>query len=178
LSCDLNQARLTLSTDSKRLVPGSSSGCGWPASGPCCHCSQCWRGARAGHQQSNPDANTDKEGNDKRWSKEGIIRFNQLRQLIIKDCAAHPEFVPKWLARERDSMVGGPTTRTNDEASMVDAHDDFVGSPINLQRQVLKDAAQQEDVVDDDSDHYEDDKEDDEDDEDDDDNFGADGTTV
>jgi hypothetical protein len=30
---------------------------------------------------SNPDATTDKEGNDMRWSKEGIIKFNQLRQL-------------------------------------------------------------------------------------------------
>jgi hypothetical protein len=93
---------------------------------------------------SNPDANTDKEGNDKRWSKEGIIRFNQLRQLIIKDCAAHPELVPKWLAQERDSMVGGPMTRPTDEATMGDAEDNFVGSPINLQRRVLKEAAQQE----------------------------------
>jgi hypothetical protein len=124
---------------------------------------------------SNPDANTGKEGNDKRWSKEGIIRFNQLRQLIIKDCVAHPKFVPKWLAQERDSMVGGPTTRPNNEANMVDAEDNFEGSLINLQRGVLKDATQQEDVVDHDSDHHEDDKQDDE---EDDDNFGADGTTV
>jgi hypothetical protein len=43
---------------------------------------------------SNPDATPDKEGNDKCWSKEGIIRFNQLRQLIIKDRAAHHAFVP------------------------------------------------------------------------------------
>jgi hypothetical protein len=72
-------------------------------------------------------------------------------------------------------MVGGPTTRPNDEANMVDAKDDFVGSPINLQRRVLKEAAQQEDVVDNNSDHHEDNKEDDK---EDDDNFGADGTTV
>jgi hypothetical protein len=124
---------------------------------------------------SNPDANKDKEGNDKRWSKEGIIRFNQLRQLIIKDRAAHPNFVPKWLAQERDSMVAGPTTSTNDEANMVDADDNFVGYPIRLQRQVLKEAAQQEDVVDDGSDHHEADKEDDE---EDDDHFSVRGTKV
>jgi hypothetical protein len=111
---------------------------------------------------SNPNATTDKEGNDKRWSKEGIIRFNQLRQLIIKDRGAHPEFVPKWLAQEHDSMVARPTTRPNDEANMVDAEDDFLGSPINLHRRVLKAAAQQEDVVDEGSDHPEDDKEEDE----------------
>jgi hypothetical protein len=128
---------------------------------------------------SNPDANTDKEGNDKRWIKEGIIRFNQLRQLITEDRAAHPDFVPKWLAQERDSMVGGPTTSTNDEANMVDAEDDFLGSPIRLQRQVLKEAAQQEDIVDEGSDHHESDKEDgEEDDKEDDNQFGAGGTAV
>jgi hypothetical protein len=111
---------------------------------------------------SNPDATADKEGNYKCWSKEGIIRFNQLRQLIIKDRAAHHKSVPKWLAQEREAMVAGPMTRVNDEANMVDAEDDFLGSPINLQRRVLKEAAQQEDVVDDASDHPEDDKEADE----------------
>jgi hypothetical protein len=125
---------------------------------------------------SNPDATVDKEGNDKRWSKEGIIRFNQLRHLIIKDRAAHHEFVPKWLAQERDAMVAGPTTRVNDEANMVDADDDFRGSPINLQRRVLKAAAQQEDVVEEGSDPQEDDGEEDE--GGDDDNFGTHGTTV
>jgi hypothetical protein len=53
---------------------------------------------------SNPNANTYKEGNGKRWSKEGIIRFNQPPQLIIKDPTTHPEFMPKWLAQECDSM--------------------------------------------------------------------------
>jgi hypothetical protein len=51
---------------------------------------------------SNPDANTEKEGTNKLWSKDGIIRFNLLRQGIIADRAAHPEFVLTWLAQERD----------------------------------------------------------------------------
>jgi hypothetical protein len=84
----------------------------------------------------NPNATTDKDGNDKRWSKEGIIRFNQLRQLIIKDRAANHEFVTKWLAQDREAMVSGPTTRVNEEANMVDAEENFVGSPVNLQRRV------------------------------------------
>jgi hypothetical protein len=82
--------------------------------------------------QFNPNATIDKEGNDRRWSKEGIIRFNQLRQLIVKDRAAHHEFVPKWLDQEHDAMVTGPMTRDNDEADMLEADDDFRGSPINF----------------------------------------------
>jgi hypothetical protein len=129
---------------------------------------------------SNPDATVDKEGNDKRWSKEGIIRFNQLRQLIIKDRAANHDFVPKWLAQEREAMVSGPTTRVNEEANMVDAEDDFVGSPVNSQRRVLKTARQQEDVVDEGSDQHEEGEEEAEggDDDDDNDSFGNHATVV
>ena len=128
---------------------------------------------------SNPDANTEKEGTDKRWSKEGIIRFNQLRQLIIKDRAAHPEFVPKWLAQERDSIVSGLTASTTDEADIPDADDDYVGQPINVPRAALKEASQEQDVVDHDSDQQTDDEDEVVDDEDD--GFGAGGegsTTV
>jgi hypothetical protein len=59
-------------------------------------------------------------------------------------------------------MVAGRTPRVNDEANMVHVDDDFRGSPINLQRWVLKAAAQQEDVVDDGSDPHKDDMEEDE----------------
>jgi hypothetical protein len=96
---------------------------------------------------SNPGANTEKEGNDKRWSKDGIIRFTQLRQLIIEDRAAHPEFMPKWLAEERDAIVAGPTTGTTGEDSMVNADDDFAKLPSRNQTEGLKPAAQSNDVL-------------------------------
>jgi hypothetical protein len=120
---------------------------------------------------SNPDANTEKDGHDKRWSKDGIIRFNQLRQMIIKDRAAHPEFVPKWLAQERDSLVSGPTASTTHESDIPDADDDYIGQSIRLPRAALKEASQQQDVVDHDSDHQPEDETEEE--VEDDDNFGT-----
>jgi hypothetical protein len=112
---------------------------------------------------SNPDANTEKEGTDKRWSKDGIIRLNQLRQLIIKDRVAHPEFVPKWLAQEHDAIVAGPTTSTTGEANMVDAEDDLAVLPNRKQTEVLKPAAQPDNVLDSSSDQPASDSEDDDD---------------
>jgi hypothetical protein len=113
---------------------------------------------------SNPgDANTEKEGTDKRWSKDGIIRFNQLRQLIIKDRAAHPEFLLTWLAQERDLIVAGQTTSTTGEANMVDAEDDLAVLPCRKQTEVLKPAAQPENVLDSSSDQPASDSEDDDD---------------
>jgi hypothetical protein len=101
---------------------------------------------------SNPGTNTEKEGNDKCWNKDGIIRFNQLRQLIIEDRAAHPEFMPNWLAEEREAIVAVPTPSTTGGANMVDTEDDFEVSPNQKQTEVLKPAAQLENVVDSSSD--------------------------
>jgi hypothetical protein len=117
---------------------------------------------------SNSGANTEKEGNDKRWSKDGIIRFNQLRQLIIKDRAAHPEFMPKWLAQERDAIVAVPTPSTTGEANMVNADDNFAKPPSRNETEGLKPAAQTNDVVDSSSDKHASESEED------DDHFGGD----
>jgi hypothetical protein len=64
---------------------------------------------------SSLDPDGEKEGNDKRWSKEGIIRFNQLRQMIIKDRAEHSDFIAKWLAQERDAVAPITTTASKAE---------------------------------------------------------------
>ena len=96
--------------------------------------------------------NTEKVGTDKHWSTEGIRRFNQLRRLIIEDRAAHPDFMPTWLAQERAALVAIPSTGTTNETDMPYADNDLGGSP-SLNTEVLKPAAQEQDVLDDSSDH-------------------------
>jgi hypothetical protein len=98
---------------------------------------------------SNPHPTTEKEGSDKRWSKDGIIRFNQLRQMIIQDRIDHPEFAPKWLAEERESVVVNPTTSTTKEDNLVDADDDFSEPALQSSTGVLKPASQTANVLDD-----------------------------
>jgi hypothetical protein len=97
---------------------------------------------------SNPDANSNKEGTNKVWSREGIIRFNLLRQGIIEDRAAHPKFLPTWLAQERDLIVADQTTSNNGQDKMINADDDFTTPSSPNQREELKQAAQTADVLD------------------------------
>jgi hypothetical protein len=97
---------------------------------------------------SSSDADSDKEGNDKRWSKEGIIQFNQLRQTIIKDHAEHSDFIEQWLTQQRDDMAPGTNTASKAKSNMVDAEDDFTGTPVKMPGTRLKQASQSEDVVD------------------------------
>jgi hypothetical protein len=98
---------------------------------------------------SNPDANTEKEGTNKVWSRDGILRFNLLRQGIIEDRAAHPEFLPSWLAQERDLIVADQTTSNPGQEGMLDADDDFTKTASPNQTEELKSPAQLLDVVDD-----------------------------
>jgi hypothetical protein len=97
---------------------------------------------------SNPDANSDKEGTNKVWSSAGILRFNLLRQGVIHDRAAHPEFLPKWLAQERDLMAADPTTSNSGEDKIMDADDDYANPSNPNQTEELKQAASTADVVD------------------------------
>jgi hypothetical protein len=97
---------------------------------------------------STSDPDGDKEGNGKRWSKEGIIRFNQLRQKIIKDRRAHSDFIERWLTQQRRAMSPGPNTASKAESNMVDAEDDFAATPAKQPGPQLKQASQSEDVVD------------------------------
>jgi hypothetical protein len=93
------------------------------------------------------DAGGDKEGNDKRWSKEGIIRFNQLRQKIIKDRGRHTDFIEGWLTQQRLATASGPNAASKAESNMVDAEDDFAVTPAKKPGPSLKQASQSNDVV-------------------------------
>jgi hypothetical protein len=93
------------------------------------------------------DADGDKEGNDKRWSKEVIIRFNQLRQKIIKDRGAHSDFIEGWLTQQRLAVASGPNAASKAESNMVDAEDDFEATPAKKPGPRLKEASQSNDVV-------------------------------
>jgi hypothetical protein len=41
---------------------------------------------------SRTDPDNKRNTEDKRWNSEGITRFNELRQLVIQDCAENPDF--------------------------------------------------------------------------------------
>jgi hypothetical protein len=97
---------------------------------------------------SNPDANSDKEGSNKVWSVDGIQRFNLLRQGVIQDRAAHPEFLPKWLAHERGRMDADPAASNPVQEKIIDAEDDYADTSIPSEPEVLKQAASNVDVVD------------------------------
>ena len=42
----------------------------------------------------------------KGWSKEGILRFNEIYKKITKDRKQHPEFITKWLEEEKVNFSG------------------------------------------------------------------------
>jgi hypothetical protein len=92
-------------------------------------------------------ADDDQEGNDKRWSKEGIIRFNQLWQMIIKDRGAHSDFIERWLTQQRRATAPGPNAASKAESNIVDAEDDFAATPTKNPGPQLKQASQSQDVV-------------------------------
>jgi hypothetical protein len=97
---------------------------------------------------SNPDANPDKEGTNKVWSNEGIIRFNLLHQGIIEDRVAHPEFLLTWLAQERDLIAADQTPSNTGQDKMVNADDDFANPSSRNQTEELRQAAQLANVLD------------------------------
>jgi hypothetical protein len=76
---------------------------------------------------SRSDPANQRNTEDKRWSSEGIIRFNDLRQLVIKDRADHPDFKITWLNQVREEMKGSLDTDLDDveDSGHVDADDDL-----------------------------------------------------
>jgi hypothetical protein len=76
---------------------------------------------------SRSDPANQRNTEDKRWSSEGIIRFNALRLLVIKDRADHPDFKITWLNQVREQMKGTSDTIVDDleESGHVDADDDL-----------------------------------------------------
>jgi hypothetical protein len=99
-------------------------------------------------KSSNPDANSEKEGTNKAWTRDGILRFNQLRKGIIQDRAAHPQFLPAWLAHERGLIVPNQATSNPVQEDAEDADDDYNNTASRNQTEELKQAASSADVVD------------------------------
>jgi hypothetical protein len=53
---------------------------------------------------SKSDPAIQRNTDDKRWSTEGILRFNVLRLLVIQDRVDYPDFKIKWLNQVRTKM--------------------------------------------------------------------------
>ena len=59
-----------------------------------------------------------REDGQKGWSKEGILRFNALYDLVSEDRKKNPEFIKKWLESERENMSDGKRRRKKDIPEM------------------------------------------------------------
>jgi hypothetical protein len=72
---------------------------------------------------SKSDPANQRNTKDKRWSSEGILRFNDLRQVVIKDRADHPDFKITWLNQVRAEMKGSldPDVDDVDDLAQVEA---------------------------------------------------------
>jgi hypothetical protein len=74
-----------------------------------------------------------------KYQGSGVVQFPDLGKkmkpfvgAVVQWIGAVEMSVPQKPHQERDCMVRGPTACTNNKANMVDAHDNFVGSHINL----------------------------------------------
>jgi hypothetical protein len=77
---------------------------------------------------SNSDPANQRNTEDKRWSSEGILRFNVLCQLVIKDRVDHPDFKITWLNQVREQIKQGNLDTDVDDVedpTQVNADDDL-----------------------------------------------------
>jgi hypothetical protein len=72
---------------------------------------------------------------DKRWSNEGILRFNDLRKLVIQDRKDYPDFKTKWLNQLRADLKGTLDTGLDDveDLAQVEADDDLFPETVAAQ---------------------------------------------
>lgn len=86
-------------------------------------------GQRTRGQAQKPDDNDDDSYNRK-WSPEGIIRFNALRKFAKNDRAKHPGFAATWMAEEKAKQ--NIKTRSDDvfveDEQIVEAENDLESS--------------------------------------------------
>ena len=71
------------------------------------------------------DPTTSRTTYDKNWSDTGIKRFNKLRQFVIEDRKAHPEFKYKWLKLMRETKLKDKPIHNESDDSVLDADDDL-----------------------------------------------------
>jgi hypothetical protein len=74
------------------------------------------------------DADNKQNTEDKRWNSDGITRFNELRQLVIRDRKANPDFKTRWLQEVRNASKGKLDNDVDDleDSSNIEAHDDLL----------------------------------------------------
>jgi hypothetical protein len=76
---------------------------------------------------SKDDPNVERNIENKCWNEAGIIRFNELRQLVQKDCTENPDFKMNWLRQARAAMkkTDGLNVGEDADSKLVEADDDF-----------------------------------------------------
>jgi hypothetical protein len=76
---------------------------------------------------SKDDPAVERNTENKCWNEAGIVRFNELCQLVKADRAIYPEFKIKWLRHARDNMKKADGINVEEDASnkIVEADDDF-----------------------------------------------------
>jgi hypothetical protein len=77
---------------------------------------------------SKDDPTVERNTEDKRWNDAGTVRFNELRQLVMIDRAAYPDFKIKWLRQLRASMKSSDGQNTVEDSNnpVVEADDDLL----------------------------------------------------
>jgi hypothetical protein len=76
---------------------------------------------------SKDDPNVERNTENECWNEAGIIRFNELRQLVQKDCTENPDFKINWLRQARAAMKKTDGLNVGEDAGSkhVEADDDF-----------------------------------------------------
>jgi hypothetical protein len=96
---------------------------------------------------SRDDPSVERNTENKCWNEAGIIRFNELRQLVKADRTNNPDFKINWLRQVREAMKKTDGINIEEDAGSkhVEADDDFhEGAATNP---VLNEAKQQEGVA-------------------------------
>jgi hypothetical protein len=104
---------------------------------------------------SKDDPNVARNTENKCWNEAGIIRFNELRQLVQKDRTENPDFKIKWLRQARAAMKKTDGLNVAEDASSkrVEADDDF--NPGAASNPDLNEALNQEGVANEETDEEE-----------------------
>jgi hypothetical protein len=76
---------------------------------------------------SKDDPSVERNAKDKCWNEAGIIRFNELRQLVKADRASYLDFKITWLRHARAKIKGKDGINVEEDANnkVVEADDDF-----------------------------------------------------
>jgi hypothetical protein len=109
---------------------------------------------------SRTDADNKQNTEDKRWNSDGITRFNELRQLVIRDRKANPDFKTRWLQEVRDASKGKLDNDVDDieDSGNTEADDDLFAQSataqpvLNQAKQTVGTAVQSDSNSDDDDD--------------------------